>query len=100
LRDFVGIYLDVKTIRQMFGNSYYREEKVFTLEELGKFNGRNGTPAYVAVNGVVYDVSREGTWGGASHFGLVAGKDLSAQFNSCHGMESILARVPKVGTLK
>lgn len=96
----MGIYFDVKTIRQMFGNSYYREERVFTLEELAKFNGRNGVPAYVAVNGVVYDVSRERTWGGASHFGLTAGKDLSAQFNSCHGMANKLARLPKIGVLK
>jgi len=29
----------------------------FTLEDLKKFNGKNGTPAYVACDGKVYDVS-------------------------------------------
>lgn len=32
-------------------------EKTFTTTELAEFDGRNGHPAYVAVKGVVYDVS-------------------------------------------
>jgi predicted heme/steroid binding protein len=96
----VSIYLDLKTIRQLVRNYYSREQRVFTIEELERFNGRNKNPAYVAVNGIVYDVSRERTWGGASHFGLKAGKDLSEQFKSCHGMTAILQGLPKVGILK
>lgn len=96
----MSIYFDVKTIRKLLASYYYREEKIFTMEELSKFNGRNGNPAYVAVNGIVYDVSLEKAWGGASHFGLTAGKDLSAQFNSCHRVMDILKNLPKVGTIK
>lgn len=33
-------------------------EKTFTREELAKFNGQNGQPAYVAISGTVYDVSK------------------------------------------
>lgn len=77
-----------------------REEKVFTLEELGKYNGKNDTPAYVAVNGIVYDVSLQSAWGGASHFGLTAGKDLTNEFNSCHNLQSILDKLPKIGILQ
>jgi predicted heme/steroid binding protein len=51
------------------------------------------------VNDIVYDVSLESTWGGASHFGLLAGKDLTDQFNGCHGMSPILSKLPKVGIL-
>lgn len=77
-----------------------RQTKEFSLSELANYNGSMGKPAYVAVNGTVYDVSNEATWGGASHFGLIAGKDLSSQFQGCHGNESVLAKLPKVGILK
>lgn len=77
-----------------------KESREFTREELARYTGSNGTPAYVAVDNIIYDVSLEKTWGGASHFGLEAGKDLTTQYNSCHGMSQILSKLPKVGTLK
>lgn len=77
-----------------------RQSKVFTKEELSDFDGTNGKPAYVAVNGIVYDVSLEPTWGGASHFGLLAGTDVTEQFNRCHGNIQVLSKLPKAGELK
>lgn len=77
-----------------------RQMKSFTLEELSGFNGSNGKPAYVSVDGVVYDVSKEATWGGATHFGLYAGNDLTAQFKGCHNKADILSKLPKVGVIK
>lgn len=72
----------------------------FTSEELAAFDGSHGKPAYVAVNGNVYDMSKEAVWGGGTHFGLYAGKDLTPQFMACHkGMVEILTKLPKVGTL-
>lgn len=77
------------------------EDRVFTIEELQQFDGANGAPAYVAINGVVYDVSLEATWGGGTHFSLYAGKDLTAQFNGCHqGIIEVLRNLPKIGVLK
>lgn len=78
----------------------YRQTREFTLAELAQYDGSMGRPAYVAVDGIVYDVSKEATWGGATHFGLQAGRDLTAQFQSCHGMAQILSKLPKVGILK
>jgi len=76
-------------------------QKVFTIEELANYDGSNGKSAYVAVNGIVYDVSLEKTWGGGTHFSLYAGKDLTAQFTGCHGDRlEILRNLPQVGTLK
>lgn len=76
------------------------EERIFTSAELAQYDGANGKSAYVAVNRVVYDVSLEATWGGGTHFGLYAGKDLSAQFNGCHGgMLEVLRNLPQVGVL-
>ena len=84
-----------------FGGSYRQiPEKEFTIEELGYYDGSGGKPAYVAVKGIVYDVSREATWGGGTHFGLYAGKELTGPFQGCHGIEGILSKLPRVGILK
>ena len=76
-------------------------QRVFTVAELSEFDGSNGKPAYVAVNGTVYDVSDKAAWAGGAHFaGLRAGNDLSGQFASCHrGMEAMLEQLPVVGSL-
>lgn len=75
------------------------ETNTFTLEELARFNGKNGIPAYIAINGVVYDVTNNATWAAATHFGLSAGNDLTNAFNSCHSGSDILTRLPIVGNL-
>lgn len=73
--------------------------KTFTLEELKKYNGKDGNPAFVAVNGVVYDVTNVAAWAAATHFGLSAGNDLTSQFASCHAGADILSALPKAGNL-
>ncbi|WP_290068715.1 cytochrome b5 domain-containing protein, partial [Lactobacillus intestinalis] len=45
----------------------------FTLEELKKYNGKNGNPAYIAVNGKVYDVTNNPHWKNGEHHGYEAG---------------------------
>ncbi len=77
-----------------------RQTREFTLNELSQYDGTMGKPAYVAVNGIVYDVSGNSKWSGATHYGLTAGKDLSSHFKSCHGVASKLDKLPKVGILK
>lgn len=74
-------------------------QREFTLEELAQYNGKNGNPAYVAVNGVVYDVTNNAAWAAASHFGLTAGKDLTSEFASCHASQAILNQLTVVGKL-
>jgi predicted heme/steroid binding protein len=70
-----------------------------TRDQLSKYDGKNGNPAYVAVNGVIYDVTNNAAWATASHFGLTAGKDLTGPFNSCHGGQRILSKLKAVGKL-
>ena len=53
----MSIYFDFKTINELTGNNYYRQLKEFTLEDLSQYNGSNGSPAYVAMEGIVYDIS-------------------------------------------
>ncbi|HYG59673.1 MAG TPA: cytochrome b5 domain-containing protein [Symbiobacteriaceae bacterium] len=77
-----------------------QESRTFTREQLATYTGRNGNPAYVAVNGIVYDVTNNKAWSAASHFGLTAGKDLTAEFASCHAAQQwILGTLSPVGRL-
>lgn len=77
-----------------------QNQQTFTREQLAQFNGKNGKPAYVAVNGIVYDVTNNAAWSAASHFGLMAGNDLTQEFASCHAAEQwILNTLTPVGRL-
>lgn len=71
----------------------------YTKDELSQYNGKNGMPAYVAVNGTVYDVTNNAAWGAATHFGLSAGNDLTTQFASCHAGQTILQKLLIVGKM-
>ena len=89
-----------KKSNNTYSYSFARQLKEFTLSELSQYDGTKGKPAYVAVNGIVYDISNEVTWASGTHFGLYAGKDLTAQFKSCHDNQNILKNLPTVGMLK
>lgn len=85
--------------KQVGWDDAFNKRQDLTLEQLSKYNGKNGNPAYVAVNGVIYDVTNNAAWAAASHFGLTAGKDLTGAFNSCHGGQQILSKLKVVGKL-
>lgn len=73
----------------------------FTLEELAEFDGKDGARAYVAVQGVIYDVTDLPRWEGGTHNGYDAGQDLTDIIlnKSPHGL-STLERAIKVGVLE
>lgn len=73
---------------------------ILTEEELTNFDGKNGKPAYVAINNTVYDVSNIGVWAAASHFGLHAGKNLTKDYMTCHAGTNAISKLPIVGKLK
>ena len=77
-----------------------REElPLFTLEELAKFDGKNGNKAYVAVDGLVYDVSMLTQWANGVHQGNIAGTDLSTAIERAPHGRSVLSRARVVGRL-
>ena len=80
-------------------------EITMTLEELADFDGKDGRPAYVAVDGVIYDVSSSSAWADGVHapcnLDAMAGKDLSETLRQApSNMRSLLARMPVVGRLE
>lgn len=97
---FHSLYTENRIKAALCPVKLYREMKELTLEELAEYDGSGGKSAYVAVEGVIYDVSNNPLWGGGTHFGLYAGRDLTSQFNTCHNMKAILEKLPKIGILK
>lgn len=73
--------------------------KEFTKETLSNYDGKNGRPAYIAVNGVVYDVTNNSHCVNGEHHGMRAGRDVSFDLTntSPHGAK-VLVHTNKVGT--
>jgi predicted heme/steroid binding protein len=71
-----------------------------TLEQLKAYDGKNGNPAYVAVDGVIYDVTNVPQWKNGEHNGYSAGNDLTdiIKNKSPHGVKN-LEGLPVVGKL-
>ena len=72
--------------------------KEFSLKELNEYNGKAGKPAYVAFQGVVYDVTASESWEEGVHMDThQAGQDLTRQLpDAPHGFE-ILGVYPIMG---
>jgi predicted heme/steroid binding protein/uncharacterized membrane protein len=75
--------------------------KEFSMEELSRFDGKEGRPVYILQGGKVYDVTGSKLWKGGLHMRRHhAGTDLSVDLKAApHGME-VFERYPQVGILK
>ena len=75
--------------------------KIFTEQELKKYDGKNGKSTYVAYKGKVYDVSESALWEDGEHeMEHLAGKDLTDEFGDAPHEEDVFKRFPVVGELK
>ncbi len=76
------------------------ELKKFTIDELAKYDGKEGRPIYVAYKGKVYDLSGSDLWEEGDHQGLhEAGKDLTMDMEDAPHDPDELERFPIVGEL-
>jgi predicted heme/steroid binding protein len=72
-----------------------------TLAELAQNNGQNGRPAYVAVNGTIYDVTESPRWQNGQHPpDHQAGMDLTEELASAPHVRAVVERFPVVGRLE
>jgi predicted heme/steroid binding protein len=71
----------------------------FSLNELGKFDGKEGRPAYVGYKGKVYDVTESSQWIDGDHLGHIAGEDLTEQIEIAPHGEDVMERMKVVGVL-
>ncbi len=83
------------------GSAANDTELSLTLEELAQYDGLEGRKAYIAVDGIIYDVTDISQWKDGLHQGrFQAGQDYSEEIRSesPHGTK-MLDRAPKVGVL-
>jgi predicted heme/steroid binding protein len=72
----------------------------FTKEKLARYNGWENTPAFIAYQGKVYDVSHSFLWQKGRHQVVhVAGNDLTNDLAQAPHSGNVLARFPAVGML-
>lgn len=75
--------------------------RTFTKEELARYDGRDGAPAYIAYRGKVYDVSGSFLWQGGRHLAThEAGVDLTESLDEAPHGPDLLERVSVVGILQ
>jgi predicted heme/steroid binding protein len=73
----------------------------FNREELGKYNGENGTPVYIAYRGKVYDISNSFLWRNGNHQVLhKAGEDMTDALDEAPHEADLLERFPVIGILE
>jgi len=71
------------------------------IAELAKNDGKDGRPAYIAVNGKIYDVSSSSRWENGLHPpDHQAGQDLTDELASAPHVRSVIERFPVVGHLE
>ncbi len=75
--------------------------RIFTIEELKEFNGKNGKSAYIGYNGKVYDVTESFHWKNGNHWVIhEAGSDLSREMSDAPHFDDVMLPFKIVGILK
>jgi predicted heme/steroid binding protein len=77
------------------------EERIFTVDDLAAFDGKEGRAAYLAFKGKVYDVSGSIMWEGGEHEDEhSAGVDMTDDMDFAPHSEDVLDAFPVVGVLE
>lgn len=94
----IEIYLEVSTFER------YNKMNEFinlTREELKLYDGKEERPAYIVVDGIVYDITESEEWKHAKYLGARAGKDYTDLFK--RGKEecmTMLSSFKVIGVIK
>ena len=76
------------------------EIRKITSNDLAKYDGKNGNPAYIAYQSKVFDVSESPMWLEGDHMGIhEAGKDLTSEIELAPHRDEMLQKVKQVGVL-
>jgi arsenite oxidase small subunit len=78
-----------------------KEFQAFNLNELKKFDGKEGNPLYLIFKGKVYDLSESKLWINGSHMGKHSyDEKLEETIKEAPHQEEVLSRFPVIGEIK
>lgn len=72
----------------------------YTRSQLALRNGQDSDEVWVAVSGIIYDVSASRLWFTGKHYQHWAGQDLTAELADAPHTASVLQRFPAIGRLQ
>jgi arsenite oxidase small subunit len=75
--------------------------RIFTLDELRKYNGKDGKPLYLIFKGKVYNLSESKLWANGEHMGMhVFDEKLEETIQQAPHAEEVLSRFQIIGEVK
>ncbi|MBI3741642.1 MAG: cytochrome b5 [Chloroflexi bacterium] len=76
-------------------------QRIFTKQELKKYDGSRKNPVYIAYKGLVYDVTTSAHWWTGMHRNLhFAGQDLTDEIADAPHTDLVFRKFPVVGILE
>ena len=102
-----SVFAEEANMEQNNSNTAMNQEMVLpemTIQELSKYNGKNGEKSYVAIDGIIYDTTNAKGWKDGVHTKsggkVMAGTDASLQIEQSPHKKEVLKDLKKVGKLK
>ena len=93
------LLLFVPSIYSTVAQNLNKSKRLFTLDELAAFDGKEGRPAYYAYKGKIYDVTGSSLFKEGAHFKHQAGQDLTEALSYAPHGEEVFAPFGVVGVL-
>ncbi len=72
----------------------------YTKNQLALRNGQDKPEIWVAVNGIIYDVSESRMWKNGKHYEHWAGQDLTDELKDAPHLPDVIKKFQKVGYLE
>jgi predicted heme/steroid binding protein len=73
---------------------------VFTRSQLALRNGQDKPEIWVALNGIIYDVTKSRLWREGKHYEHWAGQDLTDELKDAPHNEKVFDKFLMIGTLE
>lgn len=76
------------------------ETPVYTKQQLALRNGQDKPQIWVALKGIIYDVTESRLWKNGKHYEHWAGQDLTEELVDAPHTDAVFEKFDKVGLLK